>query len=101
MARKRIGISDDFVLCRLAHSWEEYNDNELGPPAFGWRFSIRCVRCGAQRHDLIDSLGRLAGRRYIHPEGYRDAGIKGMKLDAFRRELALRRYGRKAVRRSA
>jgi hypothetical protein len=52
------------------HAWDEYFPDDLGPPPYGWRLSLRCLRCGAQRHDLIDTIGQLSQRRYIYPEGY-------------------------------
>jgi len=57
--------------CRTyGHAWDEFYPSNLGVPIFGWRLSLRCTRCTAERHDLIDSIGSVGGRRYIYPDGY-------------------------------
>jgi hypothetical protein len=42
----------------------------MGIPIFGWRLSLRCVRCSTERHDIIDHTGAVGQRRYIYVEGY-------------------------------
>ena len=57
--------------CRTyGHAWEEFYPDDLGEPTFGWRLSLRCVRCTGQRHDVIDHIGQVGQRRYIYPDGY-------------------------------
>jgi hypothetical protein len=43
----------------------------MGTPLFGWRLSLRCVRCTTERHDVIDHIGGVGQRRYIYAEDYR------------------------------
>jgi hypothetical protein len=68
----------EFVRCRTYnHAWDEFYPTDMAPPAFGWRLSLRCIRCGAERHDLIDRKGSVMARRYIHPEGYLEKKAPG------------------------
>lgn len=89
--------AEEYLKCRTwGHSWDDFTPTEMRRPSFGWRYSLRCVRCGTERHDLIGRLGDVLSRQYIYPEAYKDAGIgtKGLARNEFRRELAYRRYGR-------
>ena len=64
-------LSNAVVRCRTyGHAWDEYNPTHLGPPEWGWRLSLRCTRCTAERHDIIDNIGNLSTRQYVYPEGY-------------------------------
>lgn len=91
--------AEEILRCRsFGHSWEDFNPIDARKPSYGWLFSLRCVRCGTERHDVIDSRGFLNGRRYLYPDDYREAG-EGFRTaelgrEEFRRELAYRRYGR-------
>jgi hypothetical protein len=67
----RIGIDEAMLRCRTyGHAWDEFYPDNLGVPMFGWRLSLRCVRCTAERHDTIDHIGQVGARRYIYPEDY-------------------------------
>lgn len=90
------GLDTAMLKCRLIrHRWDEFYPDNMGPPAYGWRLSLRCDRCSAERHDLIDYAGRLipGTRRYIYPEGYHMAldetpTREAMMLDLFDRAKA-------------
>jgi hypothetical protein len=67
----RVGLDVAMLRCRTyGHSWDEFYPNNMGEPEYGWRLSLRCTRCTAERHDTIDSIGQIAARRYIYPDGY-------------------------------
>lgn len=67
----RIGLDQAMLRCRTyGHAWDEFFPDDLGTPLFGWRLSLRCNRCTAERHDLIDHIGRVGQRRYIYPPDY-------------------------------
>jgi hypothetical protein len=93
VARIRGGdvIPDAFVRCRTYnHSWDEFFPIDLESPAYGWRLSLRCTRCGTERHDNIDFKGGVMGRRYIYAEGYqqRSSDVEVLRdRTVFREEL--------------
>jgi hypothetical protein len=67
----RVGLDQAMLRCRVyGHSWDEYYPDDLGRPEYGWRLSLRCTRCTTERHDIIDSIGRISQRRYIYVEDY-------------------------------
>lgn len=39
-------------------------------PVAGFRFSLLCVSCRTERHELINSQGLVIQREYRYPEGY-------------------------------
>lgn len=65
-------VEETYVYCRtLGHSWVPGVANpEKRRALFGTRVTFQCLRCGMQRHDLIDRLGQVAHRAYDRPEGY-------------------------------
>lgn len=66
---------EEFLRCRTySHAWDQFYPDDLYPPVYGWRLSLRCTRCTTERHDLIDFKGRVMGRRYIYPPGYMQKG---------------------------
>jgi hypothetical protein len=78
-----------FLRCRAyGHSWDEFFPDDMEQPWYGWRLSLRCVRCGTERHDNIDFKGAMMSRRYIHPLGYltRKGDAKPTRTE-FREEL--------------
>jgi hypothetical protein len=78
-----------FLKCRTYnHAWDEFYPIDLEQPWYGWRLSLRCVRCQTERHDNIDFKGQVMGRRYIYPPGYQQTE-PGEKKDrtVFREEL--------------
>jgi hypothetical protein len=66
-------LRDDYLFCRtVGHAWEEVVAIDLPKPEFGWRFSVRCMRCTTHRHMIIDPrLGDAVSKRYDYPEGYK------------------------------
>jgi hypothetical protein len=57
------------------------------PPGWGERFSLRCVRCTTERHDVIDALGDLSQREYHYPDDYRLAKDETPSRQAMRLDL--------------
>ena len=69
-------VTTAFSRCRsYGHAWEEFNPVDMYAPVYGWRLSLRCLRCQTERHDNLDFKGRVIGRRYIYPDGYRQKGV--------------------------
>ena len=67
----------DFLLCRtLGHEWEPFTPIDMQRPRWGIRLSLLCVRCGMERHDIVDSLGQVASRSYDQPNGYSMAHLE-------------------------
>lgn len=90
---------DSFVECRaLGHAWESFTPIDRPSHLFRNVLSLRCVRCGTERHDAIDLSGDVTSRRYRHPEGYRLTGDEKPSRSFFRRQvfLASRRKKKKA-----
>jgi hypothetical protein len=81
-----------FVRCRsYGHAWDEYYPIDMAAPSFGWRLSLRCMRCATERHDNYDFKGRVMNRRYIYPEGYQTPkGEEKPSKEFFREELFTR-----------
>jgi hypothetical protein len=74
--------------CRTyGHAWEEFFPVDMGTPMYGWRLSLRCMRCTSERHDTIDVLGRINGRRYVYVEGYQMARDERPDRDTLRKDL--------------
>ena len=79
MARKRTSsvvggdqIDGAMLRCRtFGHAWDEFYPDNMGTPMFGWRLSLRCMRCTAERHDIIDRIGAVGSRQYSYPDGYK------------------------------
>lgn len=64
----------NYLRCRsFGHAWDEFEDNSW-EPSFGFKLSLLCTSCGTERHDIIDTTGGLAYRRYIPAPGYRVEG---------------------------
>lgn len=90
--RKRSPESVDseqsMVRCRTyGHAWDEFYPDDLGPPMFGWRLSLRCVRCATERHDTIDHIGQVGSRRYIYPDGYQTTRDEALTKEEYRQTL--------------
>ena len=67
-------VRTTYVMCRtLGHAWEPFTPRGKRPAYFGYRLSLRCVRCGTERHDTIDMLGNVGSRSYEYEEDYKDA----------------------------
>jgi|SRR5215467_4339190 len=71
MSRITTAMDDAYVRCRsYGHAWDEFVPIDLDPPVYGWRLSLRCIRCTMERHDNLAFSGALMARRYIPPTGY-------------------------------
>lgn len=74
MARRvTLKMKLEFQTCRaLRHSWDYFvpGVGQRRPAPWGRGFSLRCERCGTERHDTFDSLGALSARSYVYPDGY-------------------------------
>lgn len=70
-------VDPNVVRCHsYGHSWDEFVPVDLYPPTYGWRLSLRCLRCTTERHDTIAfNTGKVMGRRYIYPDGYSQKGV--------------------------
>lgn len=81
-----------FIRCRTySHAWDEFSPIDLDPPAYGWRLSLRCIRCSTERHDMISyGTGQMLSRRYIYVEGYQTQGEDRPTKEVFREELFIR-----------
>jgi hypothetical protein len=66
-----------FLPCRTYnHAWDEFTPIDLYPPLYGWRLSLRCIRCTTERHDTVAfNTGKVMSRRYIYPDGYQQKGV--------------------------
>jgi hypothetical protein len=83
--------SYNMAQCRTyGHAWEEFFPDDMGTPMYGWRLSLRCLRCNSERHDTIDALGRVNGRRYIYEEGYQMSRDERPDRETLRREMYAR-----------
>lgn len=66
------GYPTEYLRCRtFGHSWEEFVPVGKRKQEHGFRFSMLCVSCGMERHDILDVNGRLNGRQYVQPDGYK------------------------------
>jgi hypothetical protein len=64
-------LDPTYLKCRsYGHAWDEFNPIDLDAPVYGWRLSLRCLRCHTERHDNLDYKGMLMARRYIYADGY-------------------------------
>lgn len=84
----RLTVRAEYLRCRTwGHAWEEFIPRGMRV-RWGELFPLRCVRCGTERFDVINALGQLGQRRYVHPEDYSLAADETPTRDAFRVELA-------------
>lgn len=61
----------NYLKCRtFGHQWDEFVPVGKRGPEFGFRFSLLCITCGMERHDIVNSWGRLLTREYVQPEDY-------------------------------
>lgn len=78
----------EYEKCRIwGHGWEDFIPSGKRPSQWGQRFALRCIRCHTERHDLIDSLGRLSSRQYEYPADYRMAKDETPSRDSLRLDL--------------
>lgn len=74
MSKRLSSLIDEYVKCRSwGHEWDSFMPLRRRA-AWGTLLSLRCSRCGMERHDTIDSQGEVSARQYKAPEGYRLVG---------------------------
>ena len=84
----------EYVQCRaLGHQWDSFQPLQR-KAAWGTLLSLRCVRCGKERFDTVDSLGNLSTRSYNDPPGYKISGgisygRSELRVEMFRRMRAV------------
>jgi hypothetical protein len=85
-----------YVECRSwGHQWDTFRPLRRRA-AWGVLLSLRCERCGCERHDTIDSTGQVSAREYKYPDGYKLAGERqGDRLTAGELRLEVLRRLRK------
>lgn len=88
-------LPQEYLACRdIGHRWDELDEDEIKEKGlkapFGWLRVFVCINCSAERVDVIDTLGEIAHRRYIYPQGYMLVQHTPAKAP-FRIELARRR----------
>lgn len=89
---KRLGLRIEFQKCRsFGHMWDYFIPlaGDKRPAPWGHRVSIRCERCGAERHDIIDTLGQVSSRNYDYPDDYQMAADERPSSEQLRLSLAL------------
>lgn len=87
----------EYERCRVfGHAWEDFIPAGKRPPGWGHRFSLRCIRCTTERHDVIDALGDLSERQYVYPDDYRMAADETPTRQSLRLDLLARTHGRRA-----
>jgi hypothetical protein len=88
MARGQSKTDGTYVRCRTyGHAWDEFYPDNLGIPMYGWRLSLRCIRCETERHDIVERTGAVGSRRYIYPDGYKVGRDELMTREQFRLHL--------------
>lgn len=72
---------EEMRTCRtIGHAWYSHDAEKVG--RYSYRLILRCERCGAYRQDPMETNGlRYGHRRYIYPDGYRDAEISSESKD--------------------
>jgi len=88
----------EYEKCRTwGHAWEDFIPMGKRPANWGSRFSLRCERCHAERHDVIDGLGRLSTRHYDYPEDYRMSRDETPTREQLRLDLLKQLRGRRRL----
>lgn len=74
MARGIYALRDEYVKCRSwGHEWDTFNPLRRRA-GWGTLLSLRCTRCGTERHDTIDAHGEVSAREYKYADGYQLTG---------------------------
>lgn len=62
-------VPTKYLICKtFGHAWEEFIPVGKRKPSFGFRFSLLCVTCESERHDLLNQKGELLERAYGRPD---------------------------------
>ena len=76
MAELAEGIEDipnDFLFCRLNHLFDFQTDYDIirsRGKIESWRRQWKCLRCSAEKHELIDGTGRVVRSKIDYPGKY-------------------------------
>ncbi len=65
---------DSYIACRTyGHAW--FEAPVVGEWATGWQHAepvaLKCERCDAERHDIVDRSGQVVRRKYVYPPNFR------------------------------
>lgn len=94
-------LPTNFLHCRtFGHSWEEFVPVGMRKPEIGFRFSILCVSCGTERHDLMNLRGDVVQREYRYAPGYQvsfSVGRDEYRIELNRRKRKIARRGNDIV----
>jgi hypothetical protein len=62
------GLSFQQLQCRdFGHNWRPHTATRRDDGGFD---RVLVCRCHAQRHQILDSYGRIVGSHYAYPDGY-------------------------------
>jgi hypothetical protein len=88
-----------FLLCRLiGHGWTPDDESDWFAQYGHYGIALVCSRCGMERRDSFDVAGRLNGRSYAQPEGYRIPSDETPTREAVRTRYAAEAARRRAAR---
>lgn len=89
-------LPTNYLTCRtFGHQWEEFVPVGMRKPQHSFRFSLLCVSCGTERHDLLNLSGQLTQREYRYAEGYQ---VK-FKMSRDECRVALNKRKKRTIRR--
>jgi hypothetical protein len=66
-------LPGEYVRCRTwGHAWEPYAVpvRTQARQRWGSRYGLKCLRCGTERYDVVDTRGVLVARQYVYAEQY-------------------------------
>lgn len=62
--------TEDQLLCRdLQHAWSPYTASRI-PGGRGYIRTLKCVRCGSLKTQILSKNGFIARSRMAYPDGY-------------------------------
>lgn len=60
---------EQYLRCNTVnHAWDDQPSD--WNPAYGTPMLWRCIRCSAERRDVVNAFGQVVSRRYVYPPGY-------------------------------
>lgn len=67
------GMPKVHIHCRdYGHSWAPHTAQRIGK---GFDQTLKCTRCGTERHRVLDRFGDVVTNSYHYAEGYLVAGL--------------------------
>lgn len=95
-------MPDQFLRCRTwGHAWDDFAPVGMRPPEYGWRESLRCTRCGMERHSVIDRKDAVSTRSYYQPDGYARPKGSGKLTSQEKRKMMFERMREQLAQASA